>query len=105
MNIQKSGIYRFDAQPYGNAYGDPDIVLYKTEYPYESMGMSPLEGVSNDSLTINLTSGEYMAEVYDASFNNSCFVIKLAEESNMLKQSKSQGKLTVPRKPKILPQY
>ncbi len=103
VKIDKTGIYTFDAQPYGNSYGDPDIVIYRAEYPVKSMGMSPLEGTSSDSLTINLTSGDYLVEVYDASFNNSCFVIKLNRDSGVYKPVVSKGQKE--RKPLRMPQY
>jgi hypothetical protein len=93
VHISNAGIYTFGANPYGYSYGDPDIVLYDTVYPYEIKGMSPLEGESSDALTLNLKAGEYMAEVYDSSYNNSCFLIDLVQGyanqnfSNMSKQS------------------
>ena len=77
VTINNSGIYTFGAKPYGSSYGDPDIVLYDTVYPYDIKGMSPLEGESSDALTINLQSGDYMLEVYDNSYQNSCFTINL----------------------------
>jgi hypothetical protein len=77
VTIDNDGIYTFGAKPYGSSYGDPDIVLYNTTYPYDVKGMSPLEGQSSDELTMNLQSGEYMVEVYDNSYQNSCFVISL----------------------------
>ncbi|SFV67461.1 hypothetical protein MNB_SV-14-158 [hydrothermal vent metagenome] len=103
VNIDKTGFYTFDAQPYGGAYGDPDIVIYKAQYPLESMGMSPLEGSSSDSLSINLTPGKYLVEVYDASFNNSCFVVKLNKEAGTYKPVMSKGQIK--RKPLKMPQY
>jgi hypothetical protein len=105
VEIPSSNIYTISAKPYGGEYGDPDIVLYKAEYPFKSMGMSPLEGVSNDALTMNLTKGNYIAEVYDASFANSCFVIDLKQDSMTMKTTKSSFKQSRPRKPKRLPQY
>jgi len=94
VNINNAGIYTFGAKPYGASYGDPDIVLYKAEYPYEVKGMSPREGESSDALTMNLERGEYMVEVYDNSFQNSCFVVNLVQGYNgqqMGKMSKSAG--------------
>ena len=104
LHIDTPNIYTISAKPYGGEYGDPDIVLYKAEYPFDSMGMSPLEGVSSDELTINLNKGDYVAEVYDASFNNSCFVIDLQKNATNMKQSKQTLKPTRPRKPKRMPQ-
>jgi len=103
VKIDKTGFYTFDAQPYGGAYGDPDIVIYKAKYPLESMGMSPLEGSSSDSLAITLTAGNYLVEVYDASFNNSCFIVKLNKEAGAYKPVMSKGQIQ--RKPLRMPQY
>jgi len=105
VNIPSSGYYKFDAQPYGGEYGDPDMVIYKAEYPLESMGMSPLEGSSSDTLEMNLTPGDYLVEVYDASFNNSCFNVSLNKMGNSYKPTKTFSKQQRGRKPKILPQY
>jgi hypothetical protein len=102
VDIKKTGFYTFDAQPNGNAYGDPDIVIYQAKYPLKQMGMSPLEGSSSDSLSMNLASGKYLVEVYDASYNNSCFVVKLKQEPSMMKMSAKQR---VKRRPLRLPQY
>jgi len=77
VKIESEGIYTFTARPYGYAHGDPDMVLYETNYPYEDKGMSPLEGESSDELTMNLKAGDYMLEVYDSSYQNSCFIIGL----------------------------
>ncbi len=104
LHIDTPNIYTISAKPYGGEYGDPDIVLYKAEYPFDSMGMSPLEGVSSDELTINLNKGDYVAEVYDASFNNSCFVVDLQKNVTNMKQTKQTLKPTRPRKPKRMPQ-
>jgi hypothetical protein len=94
VNIQDNGIYTFGAKPYGSSYGDPDIVLYKAKYPYAVEGMSAREGESSDELTMNLQAGEYMVEVYDNSYRNSCFVINLAQgypAGQINKMSKSSG--------------
>ncbi|CAA6806011.1 MAG: Unknown protein [uncultured Sulfurovum sp.] len=77
IKIPTEGIYTFAAKPYGSAYGDPDIVLYETTYPFDIKGMSPLEGESSDALVMNLNAQDYILEVYDNSYNNSCFVINL----------------------------
>jgi len=104
VKIDKAGLYNFDAKPYGGDYGDPDIVIYKAEYPLKQMGMSPLEGASSDNLSINLTAGNYLVEVYDASFNNSCFVIKLDIDDTLYTPTK-MSKTTVMRKPLRMPQF
>jgi len=105
VHIPSTGYYKFDAQPYGGEYGDPDIVIYKAEYPLKSMGMSPLEGSSSDTLEMNLNPGDYLVEVYDASFNNSCFNVSLKQMSNNYKTSNNTSKQKRSRKPKRLPQY
>jgi hypothetical protein len=105
VNIPSSGFYEFTAQPYGGDYGDPDIVIYRAQYPLESMGMSPLEGSSSDTLSINLTPDDYLVELYDASFNNSCFNVTLKQMGGSYKPSKTFSKQQRGRKPKRLPQY
>ena len=106
IDIDSSDIYTISAKPYGGEYGDPDIVLYKAEYPFKSMGMSPLEGASSDELTINLDSGQYIAEVYDASFNNSCFVISLNKGVGSLQKIRANlFKPMMKRRPIRMPQY
>ena len=104
VKIEKSGIYNFDAKPHGGDYGDPDIVIYKAQYPLEQMGMSPLEGSSSDTLSINLNPGDYLVEVYDASFNNSCFMVKLNIDDGLYSPAK-MSKPTKMRKPLRMPQF
>jgi hypothetical protein len=94
VTIKNEGVYTFGAKPYGSSYGDPDIVLYRTQYPYDIKGMSPLEGESSDALTMNLQAGEYMLEVYDNSYRNSCFVINLAQDYNGGQLAKMSKDLT-----------
>jgi hypothetical protein len=97
VSIPSAGIYTFGARPYGSSYGDPDIVLYETSYPFDIKGMSPLEGHSSDALTMDLQAQDYMLEVYDNSYNNSCFVINLNQGykgSQMGKMSKGSGSST-----------
>ena len=91
VHISNADIYTFRVNPYGHSFGDPDIVVYETLYPYEMKGMSPLEGESSDALTLNLEVGDYMVEVYDSSYNNSCFLIDLVQgyaTQNLSKMSK-----------------
>ena len=106
VNIDSPDIYTISAKPYGGEYGDPDIVLYKAEYPFKSMGMSPLEGTSSDELTINLDPGQYIAEVYDASFNNSCFVVALNKGGGSYQKTRGNSlKPMMKRRPRRMPQY
>ena len=105
VHVSTTGYYNFTAQPYGGEYGDPDIVIYKAEYPLESMGMSPLEGSSSDTLEMHLKKGDYLVEVYDASFANSCFNVSLKRVDNNYKTTKVLSKQQRSRKPKTMPQY
>jgi len=112
VHIDHAGIYTFEANPYGYAtYGDPDIVLYDTVYPFEMKGMSPLEGENSDALTLNLEEGDYIAEIYDNSYNNSCFTISLVQgygNQNISKMSKQLRSKTAPmnhRRPERRPFY
>ena len=52
---------------------------------------------------MNLAPGNYLVEVYDATFNNSCFNIKLTQESSSYKPNISKGQMN--RKPLRMPQY
>ena len=94
VHIDNAGIYTFEANPYNYSYGDPDIVVYDTVYPYDMKGMSPLEGESSDALTLNLDEGDYMAEVYDSSYNNSCYSIVLLQGYATQKSSKMSKQST-----------
>ena len=100
VNIAKSGVYTFSAQPYGSSYGDPDIVLYDTTYPYDIKGMSPLEGQNSDSFSIELKKGDYMAEAYDNSFTNSCYSISLKQGYDTT-QTNKMNKTTTSNKPTL----
>jgi len=51
-----------------------------------------------------LSPGDYIIEVYDASFNNSCFKVSLTKES-MNYQPQKLSKQQTMRKPRLLPQY
>ena len=104
VNIPQSGVYTFAAQPYGASYGDPDIVLYNTSYPYDIKGMSPLEGQNSDAFAIELDKGDYMLEAYDNSFGNSCYTITLtkgfdATKMNKLNKSSISQKSTIETRP------
>ena len=106
INIDSSDIYTISAKPYGGDSGDPDIVLYKAEYPFKSMGMSPLEGTSSDELTMNLTTGQYIAEIYDASFSNSCFIITLHKGIGSYQKTGMYAlKPMIKRRARRMPQY
>ena len=100
VHINKSGVYTFSAQPYGASYGDPDIVLYETNYPYEIKGMSPLEGQNSDSFAMELDKGNYMLEAYDNSFGNSCYSISVRQGYDASTVGK-MSKATNNRKPTL----
>jgi len=79
VHIDSDGQYRFRADT--NSYNsDPDFVIYSTRYPHKDMGMSQIEGSPSDELSINLKRGEYLLDVYDASFNSTCLNLSLNKE-------------------------
>ncbi|SFV65125.1 hypothetical protein MNB_SV-12-1647 [hydrothermal vent metagenome] len=94
VKISSDGSYRFDAQPksYGNQ--DPDMILYDTKYPHKDIGISQYEGSPSDTLSVTLKKGEYLLDVYDASYNNSCSRVSLHRESGMAKPN-AKGKTVV----------
>jgi len=93
IRIDKDGTYQFDA--HSNNYGsDPDMVLYQTVYPHKDIAISSYEGSPNDTLMINLKKGNYLLDVYDASFNNSCSTVSLKETSDSYsKTTNKNGKI------------
>jgi hypothetical protein len=97
VNIESNGNYRFDAQPSGYGNQDPDMILYDTNYPHKDVGISMYEGSPSDTLSLSLKKGEYLLDVYDASYNNSCSRISLHKESNMAKPfAKTKNPLSKP---------
>jgi hypothetical protein len=81
VKIDKEGTYQFNV--HSNSYGsDPDMVLYQTKYPHKDIAISSYEGSPNDVLSISLKKGEYLLDVYDASFNNSCSTVTLNKGTN-----------------------
>ncbi len=79
VKINQSGSYSFNAKPNGrvSANQDPDILIYSTKYPHDNMGISSQEGSAYDNLSMNLDKGEYLLDVFDVSFDNSCYTVSL----------------------------
>jgi len=79
VHIDSDGRYRFraDATSYD---ADPDFILYTTVYPHKELSISQIEGSPTDELIIDLKKGEYLIDIYDASFNNSCLNLSLNKE-------------------------
>lgn len=79
VHIDSSGLYRFRAD--ADSYDiDPDFVLYNTKYPHKQIAISQIEGSPKDELTINLQRGDYLIDIYDASFNGGCLKLSLNKE-------------------------
>ncbi len=99
VKIATSGNYRFDAQPVGYGNQDPDMVLYETKNAHKDVGISMYEGSPSDTLSVSLKEGEYLLDVYDASYNNSCSRVSLNRTSNMAKPTiKSKDAMSKPVK-------
>lgn len=79
VKINQSGSYSFNAKPNGriSANQDPDILIYATKYPHENIGISSQEGSAYDNLSMHLDKGEYLLDVFDVSFDNSCYLVSL----------------------------
>jgi len=79
VHIDSDGYYKFvvNASSYDS---DPDFVIYETKYPHKDIGMSQIEGSPRDELSINLKKGDYLLDVYDASFNNCCLNLSLYKD-------------------------
>jgi len=79
VKINQSGSYSFNAKPNGrvSANQDPDILIYSTKYPHDNMGISSQEGSAYDNLSMHLDKGEYLLDVFDVSFDNSCYTVSL----------------------------
>jgi len=84
VKIYKDGTYQFNANS-DNYSADPDIVLYDTKYPHDTIAISSYEGQPNDTLMVNLKKGDYLLDVYDASFNNSCAIVSFNQINNYTK--------------------
>ncbi|NOZ90233.1 MAG: hypothetical protein GXO60_02985 [Epsilonproteobacteria bacterium] len=103
VKIDKDGTYKFDAN--SNNYGsDPDMILYETTYPHKDIAISSYEGSPSDTLIVNLKKGNYLLDVYDASFNNSCSTVTLRRNTNSYNKSTSQDKsVSKPNRARRLP--
>jgi hypothetical protein len=105
VQIPSSGSYRFDAQPTGYGSQDPDMILYETKNAHKDIGISMYEGSPSDTLTVSLKEGEYLLDVYDASYNNSCSRVSLNRVSNMTKPTvKSKNAMSKPVKRREVPE-
>ena len=104
VKITSSGNYRFDAQPKSYGSQDPDMILYDTKYPHKDIGISQYEGSPSDTLSVNLKEGDYLLDIYDASYNNSCSRVSLNRASTMAKpNAKGKHSMTKPVKRRELP--
>jgi len=105
VNISSNGSYRFDAHPKSYGSQDPDMILYDTNYPHKDIGISMYEGSPSDTLSVDLKKGEYLLDVYDASYNNSCSRVSLNRASNMAKpKAKEKNFSSKPVKRRELPE-
>jgi hypothetical protein len=84
VKIDKDGRYQFDVNS-ENYNADPDMILYQTKYPHKDIAISSYEGSPSDTLMIDLKKGEYLLDVYDSSFNNSCMRVTLSKANNLSK--------------------
>jgi hypothetical protein len=102
INIDKDGFYKFTAISNNNS-SDPDMIIYQTVYPHKDIGISSYEGKADDILTIHLKQGEYLLDIFDASFNSSCSTISLNRtDANYKLKGKNGVILTKPIK-RVLP--
>jgi len=95
VKINQSGSYSFNAKPNGrvSANQDPDILIYATKYPHENIGISSKEGSAYDNLSMHLDKGEYLLDVFDVSFDNSCYLITLDSGSVSYNKTKKGEKI------------
>ena len=112
VKIHQSGSYSFNAKPNGrvSANQDPDIMIYKTEYPHENIGISSQEGSAYDNLSITLEKGEYLLDVFDVSFDNSCYMVTLDRGSVSYNKAGKEQKIKMKssgkkRKPPVRQYY
>ncbi len=90
VKIDSDGTYQFSAKA-NNYSSDPDIILYQTIYPHKDIGISSYEGRPDDTLVINLKKGNYLLDVFDASFNNSCSTISVNRANSNYKTKGENG--------------
>ncbi len=83
VKINQSDSYSFNAKPNGrvSANQDPDILIYSTKGTHENIGISSQEGSAYDNLSMHLDKGEYLLDVFDVSFDNSCYQVSLERGS------------------------
>ncbi|HHH19790.1 MAG TPA: hypothetical protein ENK86_04700 [Campylobacterales bacterium] len=104
VDISSAGTYEFSAYPTSSysSMQDPDILIYETTGNHENIGISEQEGSSYDKLTITLGTGEYLLDVYDAAFGNSCYTVSLKKQSDVLYGKADKNGTKVMVKPKQL---
>lgn len=93
VKINNPGTYEFNAYPtstYSSAQ-DPDILIYATTGEHQNIGISEFEGSSSDKLTITLNPGEYLLDVYDAAFGNSCYALSMKSSGAVFGKADSNG--------------
>jgi len=90
IKIDSDGTYKFSANS-NNYSADPDMILYQTTYPHKDIAISSYEGQPNDTLMVSLKKGDYLLDVYDASFNNSCSTVSLNKVSNSYSKPIGKG--------------
>ena len=95
VKINQSGSYSFNAKPNGrvSANQDPDILIYSTKGTHENIGISSQEGSAYDNLSMHLDAGEYLLDVFDVSFDNSCYIVTLDSGSVSYNKSKKGEKI------------
>jgi len=93
VKITDAGNYRFDAAPNGqiSPNQDPDILIYDTQKGQENIGISEKEGSPYDTLSIYLDVGDYLLDVYDVSFDNSCYNLTLNRGSTTYAKPTKEG--------------
>jgi hypothetical protein len=103
IKIDKEGFYKFSAKT-NNYSSDPDMIIYQTIYPHKDIGISSYEGRADDILMVNLKKGEYLLDVFDASFNNSCSTISVNRaDTNYKLQGKNGAVVTKPIRTRAMP--
>ncbi len=94
VKISTADNYQVHARPSGmtSPNQDPDILIYDTQKNHENIGISEKEGSPYDTLSIYLEPGDYLLDVYDISFDNSCYNLSLNRGSSMYgKPDKNSG--------------
>jgi len=93
LNITTAGNYKVDASPNGHIAPnqDPDILIYDPQKENKNIGISMKEGSPYDTLSIYLEPGPYLLDVYDVSFDNSCYNLSLNKEAVVYSKPGQKG--------------